>query len=229
MISRVERHLLKGKRKEQDDYTASPPCATSSPGIPAIDTSRSYQIQHVKLPSLCAQVEEPDAHPDFESVIASFRNKSLPPSLRSNQNRNTIQVLDRPLPPVPTNYPSISLLRNNSRLPATSLPNAIESKEPLSTQSSPLLRSQYPLNPAQHLLKPRRSSGQASKRAIHFDVCVSRPAMIYAAAEYNVTTARHATNADPRGYLPGKFCVFMVQRRHKSTSFLFSFCLSSSV
>lgn len=235
MISRVQGHFKLKRKEKDDDFTPSPLTSfqpplsqfTSSLPVfppPIVGSSTIYQNQIanqnqvVPLPSLCAQVEEPEAHPDYESVMTSFRSKSLPFSIRSNHHHQlgrTSRLLDYPLAPIPTTYPPIALnrrrettqntlRRSNTRSPAISLANLVEEKELSSIPSSPSQRSRQTLNSTQPPRpKARRSSGYSNKKAIAFDVSPPCPATIFAAPEYNLTAARHVTDADPRGYLPG--------------------------
>jgi hypothetical protein len=186
------------------------------------------QQQRKPLPSLCAEIEEPEPHPDYEQIMASYRHRgqSLPldhciysePHRRASlpdsiQFHPSVAPREKPATePQRRVHDGSSICegerRSHQRLPHFSLrlPMLIASQSRLqssntSISSSPPVRSTPP--PASR----RKSSAvahPARKSSTSFDFSPSRPATVYATADYNVTATRYVTDADPRGFLPGE-------------------------
>jgi hypothetical protein len=140
------------------------------------------------LPSLCEQVEEPEAHPDFEAVMASLKHRTPLFSIQVNRLPSSST---RPSPAVSSPRP---------------LPSVEKAQSTLQYYSTRNLALATPPRPSSDgTSRPVRPRPVGHRKSSLFDVSSPRPAVMYAAAEYNVTAARYVTNADPRGFLPGKY------------------------
>jgi hypothetical protein len=141
----------------------------------ALAIDRCKGADAIVLPSLCKQIEEPEAHPDFEAVMASLKQRSPFFIKQKVHPASSIKKLTVPVKRTAENPLHYYSSRNI----------AIAAKE--STRN----------------VRPRLLNGQQNKLST-IDVSAPRPATIYAAAGYKIMVARYATSADPRGFLPGE-------------------------
>lgn len=200
-------------------------CSSASPGtfpekrlatFKAAAMDATAATEKDLFPSLCEQVEEPEPHPDFQIIMASLglRGKSVKgdslqqatlPLNQKAQSRagqvvgNSIQHRSyRSVPPPPLRI-STQALANPLSLPHSSTPTV-----PSSSSFTVKAQSLPPTIPQRRKSNAEGAIVTTNRRPTQFEVQSCRPASVYATAQYNVTVARYVTNADPRGFLPGR-------------------------
>lgn len=181
--------------RSKANTTTTTTASTAIPREKAVQAVR--EEKQMKFPSLCDQIAEPEAHPDYEAAMATFGHqqrkfKSLVPHrpqlprLIGPLTASTCAPRETLLPPL------LAADRSHNTFNGVLSPRTV-----VSTDHRP------PREPVTDISPVRKRRGSALSSLV--EVSPPRPAKMFATTDYKIKVVSFYTPAHPRGYLPGAF------------------------